>query len=167
MLQRLRREKAHLRTEDLLAATRTAARPWLVRVAVVFAIPVLVFAIARPLLVASDTQALADALGTVDVSLSGGATHAPLTRDEQVSRLITCLERRNVVMYGSQFCSHCIAQKRLFAPAAVSVYHECDLVVPQKHKSPDCVRHNITGYPTWIAFASNDANAKTIFRSSG
>lgn len=55
-----------------------------------------------------------------------------------------CLAEKGVVMYGSDWCSHCQAQKRRFGTAfKYVVYENCDY-------SKACQEQNITGLPTWI-----------------
>ncbi|MGV8087247.1 MAG: glutaredoxin family protein [Candidatus Woesearchaeota archaeon] len=47
-------------------------------------------------------------------------------------------------MYGTEWCSHCKAQKELFGKSFRYIdYVDCDL------KEDVCTLANITGYPTW------------------
>lgn len=55
-----------------------------------------------------------------------------------------CLAENNVVMYGTDWCPHCQAQKKLFGKSfEFVVYINCDT-------SPLCDANNVNGYPTWI-----------------
>lgn len=56
-----------------------------------------------------------------------------------------CLSKNNAIMYGTQWCTHCKAQKALFGKSFNYVtYIDCD-------KSSDiCNANGIKGYPTWI-----------------
>jgi hypothetical protein len=55
-----------------------------------------------------------------------------------------CLTAKGVVMYGTDFCEHCQAQKRAFGTAFKEVaYINCDY-------SRTCAELGIAGYPTWI-----------------
>ncbi len=55
-----------------------------------------------------------------------------------------CLTAQGAVMYGTDWCTHCQAQKRLFGDAFADVaFENCDYAAA-------CQEHNITGYPTWI-----------------
>jgi hypothetical protein len=56
-----------------------------------------------------------------------------------------CLAKKNITMYGAEWCSHCQSQKKLFGNSFQYVpYIEC----------PDntqlCIDKGIEGYPTWI-----------------
>ena len=59
--------------------------------------------------------------------------------------LALCLAEKNVAMYGTASCPHCLEQKYLFGDDFMYVpYVDCD-------KSPDqCTKARITGYPTWV-----------------
>ncbi len=56
-----------------------------------------------------------------------------------------CLTDEGMVMYGTEWCSHCKAQKELFGESFGYVnYVDCDL------KEDECVEAGITGFPTWV-----------------
>ncbi len=56
-----------------------------------------------------------------------------------------CLKNKNVVMYGSEGCSHCKEQKTMFGESFKYVnYVECP------NNQVLCEQMGITGYPTWI-----------------
>lgn len=55
-----------------------------------------------------------------------------------------CLAEAGATMYGTDWCSHCQSQKRLFGTAFKYVpYENCDY-------SRECEKQGVTGYPTWI-----------------
>lgn len=55
-----------------------------------------------------------------------------------------CLTENKVVMYGTDWCPHCQAQKKLFGKSfQYVVFENCDT-------SPLCDANNVEGYPTWI-----------------
>lgn len=55
-----------------------------------------------------------------------------------------CLTNNKVVMYGTEWCPHCQAQKKLLGKSFEYInYVDCD-------KSPLCDENNVEGYPTWI-----------------
>jgi len=55
-----------------------------------------------------------------------------------------CLTQKGAVMYGTDWCSHCQAQKQMFGTAFKSVtFVNCDY-------TRACQDKNISGYPTWI-----------------
>ena len=58
--------------------------------------------------------------------------------------LADCLTDKGVIMYGTEWCQHCKAQKALFGDSFQRInYVDCDL-------NPNaCSQAGITGYPTW------------------
>ncbi len=56
-----------------------------------------------------------------------------------------CLTENNATMYGTEWCTHCKAQKALFGKSFQHVnYVDCD-------RAKDiCLQNGVTGYPTWI-----------------
>lgn len=194
VLRRLLAEKAHLRLSDLVRAAIASGKPWLVRIAVLFVLPALYYTVVQGV-AAGREQQLADALG-VDIASDNAAaplrnsssfvdapalepaatTRAALTRAEQIDLLIECLLRKNVHMYGSQFCSHCHKQRDLFLPAILpnTVYVECVGLeqreaekAPVHVPNPECSRLNITAYPTWIQFADDSYRSDVVQSRSG
>ncbi|MDO8642587.1 MAG: thioredoxin domain-containing protein [Candidatus Woesearchaeota archaeon] len=57
----------------------------------------------------------------------------------------TCLTEKGAVMYGTDWCSHCKAQKELFGRSFRNIiYVNCD-------KAPDqCDAAGVEGFPTWV-----------------
>ena len=56
-----------------------------------------------------------------------------------------CLTSKGVVMYGSQYCSHCANQEKMFGDSFRYVtYVECSSQLEL------CNEKGITGTPTWI-----------------
>lgn len=56
-----------------------------------------------------------------------------------------CLQEKNVVMYGAEWCGHCQNQKKMFGSAFDFVkYVEC----PQNIQL--CLAKGVSGYPTWL-----------------
>lgn len=59
------------------------------------------------------------------------------------STFASCLTQNNIVMYGTNWCQHCQAQKKMFGSAFKSIiFIDCDV-------SPDCEELGIKAYPTW------------------
>jgi len=56
-----------------------------------------------------------------------------------------CLFEKGAVMYGTEWCSHCKSQKKMFGKSFELVsYVDCD-----KFRD-ECLENGVTGYPTWI-----------------
>lgn len=56
-----------------------------------------------------------------------------------------CLTNTDIVMYGTDWCSHCKEQKALFGRSFKYVdYRNCD------YNKEECDNKDITGYPTWL-----------------
>lgn len=62
-----------------------------------------------------------------------------------------CLTRKEIKMYGTYWCPHCQNQKDMFGPQGFKevIYVECD-ARGENAKPQECLKANITGYPTWI-----------------
>ncbi len=59
--------------------------------------------------------------------------------------LASCLSEKGVVMYGTEWCPNCQAQKKAFGKSFSLInYVDCDL-------SNLCDQKGVTGYPTWIS----------------
>ncbi len=59
--------------------------------------------------------------------------------------LAQCLTDNGVVMYGTEWCSHCQNQKEAFGDSFSLInYVDCD------KSSAVCEAAGVTGYPTWI-----------------
>jgi len=86
-------------------------------------------------------------LGTIAMALmkSGGSPAEPGKYDT----FAQCLKDKGAIFYGTFWCSHCQATKKLFGSSAhLLPYVECS--------TPDgsaqlqiCADKKITGYPTW------------------
>lgn len=72
------------------------------------------------------------------------ATRSQPPKTSNLDSFAQCLTQKQVTMYGSASCSHCLAQKRSFGSSFQYVtYVEC----PANPKV--CTDKNILGYPTW------------------
>jgi hypothetical protein len=68
-----------------------------------------------------------------------------------------CLTEKGARMYGTEWCSHCQAQKALFGKSFQYVFFtDCDL------DTATCSRNNITGYPTWIINGTQYQGRQTL-----
>lgn len=55
-----------------------------------------------------------------------------------------CLTDKGTIIYGTEWCSHCKAQKELFGRSFKKVnYVDCDT------EKETCLKADIAGYPTW------------------
>jgi hypothetical protein len=60
-----------------------------------------------------------------------------------------CLTKAGARFYGTSWCPHCAAQRRLFGTAVNRVaYIECSVGGTQETTS-ECAQAGITSYPTW------------------
>lgn len=67
--------------------------------------------------------------------------------------LARCLTEKGVIMYGTDWCPHCQAQKRMFADSFRYVtYVNCDF------NKEACDLAGVEGYPTWV-FPSGESLA--------
>ncbi len=56
-----------------------------------------------------------------------------------------CLTQKGVVMYGTEWCSHCQEQKQLFGESYKYInFVNCDL------DANACTAANVSGFPTWV-----------------
>lgn len=63
----------------------------------------------------------------------------------QYDSFAQCLRDNGVVMYGTDWCPHCQAQKRLFGSSFKYVtYVNCD------YNKAACDAAGVEGYPTWV-----------------
>jgi len=69
------------------------------------------------------------------------------------------LTERGIVMYGTEWCSHCKTQKKLFGNSFQYInYVDCD-------KNPEqCKDAGISGYPTWKINNQNYPGVQTLER---
>ena len=67
------------------------------------------------------------------------------------------LTEREVVMYGTEWCSHCKAQKELFGSSFQYInYVYCD------KKIKDCIAAGVSSYPTWKIEGVNYLGTQSI-----
>ena len=82
-------------------------------------------------------------LALVTVLALGGPARAAL---DDFAR---CLTQAGARFYGTSWCPHCVAQRRMFGPAVRYVpYVECS-VNGTSETTSECTQAGITGYPTW------------------
>lgn len=57
-----------------------------------------------------------------------------------------CLYEKGAVMYGTEWCSHCQSQKKMFGKKSFDYinYVDCD------YDKNECLKNGVKGYPTWI-----------------
>lgn len=78
-------------------------------------------------------------------SLTGGTVTKTSTNS-----LAKCLTEKNIVMYGTEWCSHCQNQKKLFGNDFKDVtFVDCD------QNPGKCDAAGVTGYPTWKIMGKN------------
>ena len=71
------------------------------------------------------------------------------------------LTEKNVKMYGTEWCSHCKNQKKLFGSSFQYIdYVDCD-----KNKQ-ECQSARVTGYPTWKINNQNYPGEQSLERLS-
>lgn len=62
----------------------------------------------------------------------------------KLDKFAQCLTNANLTMYGTDWCTHCQNQKKLFGKSFKYInFINCDT------KSEICKVEGITGYPTW------------------
>ncbi|MFH1641783.1 MAG: protein disulfide isomerase family protein [Nanoarchaeota archaeon] len=79
--------------------------------------------------------------------------------------LAQCLTGKGVIMYGTDWCSHCQNQKKLFG----SSFQYIDFIDCDQAKS-GCDEADIKGYPTWKINNQNypgEQSIETLARLSG
>jgi hypothetical protein len=63
----------------------------------------------------------------------------------QYDQLAKCLSKNGAIMYGTEWCSHCQNQKKMFGESFQYInFVDCD-----QYKDR-CATNGIEGYPTWI-----------------
>jgi thiol-disulfide isomerase/thioredoxin len=61
-----------------------------------------------------------------------------------------CTKEKGLVMYGTDWCPHCLTQKEMFDNSFKYVnYVNCDF------KSDICSKEGIKGYPTWKIYGES------------
>lgn len=63
----------------------------------------------------------------------------------EIHNLAECLTERDAVMYGTEWCQHCKAQKEMFGEAFAKItYVNCEL------NPSACNAAGVRSYPTWV-----------------
>jgi glutaredoxin len=71
----------------------------------------------------------------------------------------TCLTEKEVIMYGTDWCSHCQNQKRMFGKSFQFVqYINCD------RNKVACDGADVRGYPTWNINGTNYPGEQSLDR---
>jgi thiol-disulfide isomerase/thioredoxin len=86
------------------------------------------------------------------VPLALGATlaGAPFAGATTLDAFARCLTSRGATFYGTSWCPHCRKQNAAFGGAARYLrYVECSAPGGRDARAPECVRKDISGFPTW------------------
>ncbi len=68
-----------------------------------------------------------------------------------VAALAECLTQKGVKMYGTYWCPHCQAQKKLFGDSFSKIdYVECSPPNNPREQTQPCKDAGIISYPTWV-----------------
>ena len=71
----------------------------------------------------------------------------------------TCLTDAGAVMYGTDWCSHCKAQKEMFGSSFENInFVDCD------SNKESCDAAFVTGYPTWVIGGQKYAGRQELSR---
>jgi len=71
--------------------------------------------------------------------------NTPSAEPAKYSAFAECLTNSGAILYGTEWCPHCKAQRVLFGDALSKVNEvDCD------EESDLCKEAGITGYPTWV-----------------
>lgn len=71
----------------------------------------------------------------------------------------TCLSDSGAVMYGTEWCSHCKAQKEMFGASFDNInFVDCD------RQKDACLIAGVSGYPTWVINGENYAGQQQLSR---
>ena len=98
----------------------------------------------------------------VGLIISGFVFASKEKDDPKIEALAKCLAEKQVTMYGAKWCSHCVAQKKLFGKYFSLVpYVECPDNIAK------CVALGVESYPTWIIPTPNNTatSSETIKNS--
>lgn len=72
-----------------------------------------------------------------------------------------CLTEKEVVMYGTEWCSHCKNQKAAFGDSFKYVnYVDCD------QSMEECIKAGVKGYPTWKINGKNYPGEQSLYKLS-
>ena len=102
---------------------------------------------------AMDKKSLGITLGTIGLVLLPLIIYvlvaSPKVSRGQYDQLAQCLTDKGTKMYGAYWCSHCVAQKKLFGNSFTKIkYIECSLP-DGKTQTQVCQEAGINSYPTW------------------
>lgn len=89
----------------------------------------------------------------ITMILAACSTKIPQASEE----FALCIGESNTTMYGTEWCSHCKNQKKLFGDNFDYVkYVDCD-------KNPDaCIAAGVKGYPTWVINGNSYAGEQSL-----
>nr|MBA4405048.1 hypothetical protein [Nanoarchaeum sp.] len=77
--------------------------------------------------------------------------------DPDMENFAKYLSEQGISMAGTEWCTHCKAQKELFGESFKYVdYHNCDL------DKQWCADHGVNAYPTWVFPDANYPGGKSI-----
>ena len=72
--------------------------------------------------------------------------------------LSRCLTEKGVVMYGTEWCTHCQAQKKAFGDSFQYItFVDCD------KNTDECKSAGVDGYPTWKINNTNYAGEQNFY----
>jgi hypothetical protein len=98
------------------------------------------------------------------IVLIAGCAKAPVDSGKY-DNLSKCLTEKGVVMYGTEWCTHCQNQKKSFGDSFQYItFVDCD-----KNKD-ECVAAGVEGYPTWKVNGTNypgEQNFYTLAKNAG
>ncbi len=70
-----------------------------------------------------------------------------------------CLTEKGATMYGTEWCSHCQSQKKMFGDS----FQYIDFVDCDKDRSA-CFQAFVNGYPTWRINEENYPGEQSLYR---
>jgi glutaredoxin len=77
----------------------------------------------------------------------------------QYDSFAKCLTEKGAAMYGTEWCSHCRNQKKMFGDSFQYVYYvDCD------RNRDECLRAGVRGYPTWVIDGELYPGEQQLFR---
>jgi hypothetical protein len=78
------------------------------------------------------------------------ATRDQIKKDNRLDGFAQCLADKGAKFYGTFWCTHCQAQKKMFGTSQKYLpYVECSTPDGQE-QLPVCKEAGIEGYPTWV-----------------
>lgn len=70
-----------------------------------------------------------------------------------------CLTEKGVTMYGTEWCSHCKAQKNMFGSSFQYVdYVDCDL------RKDECTEAGVKAYPSWVINGTHYRGEQPLYK---